>query len=209
LLVARAVLALVFIVAGITKLLDPSGTRKAMREFGVPQALTAPGAVLLPVVELGAAVALFPLVTAWYGAVACLALMLLFIGGIGVAMARGRRPDCHCFGQLYSSPIGWRTLARNAVLAAVAGFVVVAGYSSAGTDVLAWLGGDAVAPWVALGLGLGALIVSGVVVWLLLQLVAQSGRMLARMEGWSSESAKPELPLCRAERSSHPELACP
>jgi hypothetical protein len=42
-------------------------------------------------------------------------------------MARGEAPDCHCFGQLHSESAGWRTLARNGLLAAIAGFVVLAG----------------------------------------------------------------------------------
>jgi hypothetical protein len=36
-----------------------------------------------------------------------LALLVLFIVAIAVTLARGRKPDCHCFGQLHSKPIGW------------------------------------------------------------------------------------------------------
>ncbi|HEY8745519.1 MAG TPA: MauE/DoxX family redox-associated membrane protein [Chloroflexota bacterium] len=183
LLAARLLLAAVFAVAGIAKLLDRSGSRQAMRDFGVPERLTAPAGLLLPLGELAVAVLLVPARTAWVAAVAALALLALFIGGIGLTLARGRRPDCHCFGQLHSAPVGWRTIARNGLLAGVAGFILIAGRGNAGIDLLAWLGGDTVAAWVALGLGMGGLIVSAVLLWLLLQMVAQNGRLLARLEG--------------------------
>ncbi len=53
-----------------------------------------------------------------------MALLSVFVVGITYNLARGRNPECHCFGQLHSAPAGWKTLARNGVLAAVAGFVL-------------------------------------------------------------------------------------
>jgi peroxiredoxin len=55
-------------------------------------------------------------------------------------MVRGRKPDCHCFGQLHSEPVGRQTLIRNAVLAAVAGLVVAWGRQYAGAEPWAWIG---------------------------------------------------------------------
>src|SRR5215212_7932099 len=104
LLVARLVLAGVFVVAGVTKLLDREGSQQAMTGFGVPAALAAPFGLLLPLAELAVALALLPASTTWWGAIAALALLLLFVVGIGVNLARGRQPDCHCFGQLHSAP---------------------------------------------------------------------------------------------------------
>ncbi len=60
--------------------------------------------------------------------------------GVVVAMVRGRKPDCHCFGQLHSEPVGRQTLIRNAVLAAVAGGVVAWGRQYAGPEPWAWVG---------------------------------------------------------------------
>ena len=54
-------------------------------------------------------------------------------------MARGRKPDCHCFGQLHSSPVGWPTLIRNGVLAACAGGLVLQGRRHPGPDLWSWL----------------------------------------------------------------------
>ena len=54
------------------------------------------------------------------GAVGALGLLAVFSAAIGVSLARGRTPDCHCFGQLHSAPASWKTLVRNAALAALA-----------------------------------------------------------------------------------------
>jgi thiol-disulfide isomerase/thioredoxin len=83
--------------------------------------------VLLPLAELAVAVALvFPPSARW-AALAAIALLGAFVVGIANAMAHGRAPDCHCFGQLHSEPAGRGTLARNAVLAAAAGTVAAFG----------------------------------------------------------------------------------
>jgi hypothetical protein len=68
---------------------------------------------------------LFPATARW-GALVALLLMAFFAAAIGVTLSQGRRPDCHCFGQLHSAPVGWSALARNVVLAAAAAWVAVA-----------------------------------------------------------------------------------
>src|SRR5437660_184028 len=140
LLLARLLLAVVFVVAGLAKLADRAGSRKALLDFGVPAMLVAPFAVLLPLAELAVAVALLPTFSAWWGAIGALALLLLFVAGIGYNLAHGRTPDCHCFGQLHSTPAGWPTLVRTVVLAAGAGLIVWLGPHAADPDVLGWLG---------------------------------------------------------------------
>ena len=187
LLIARLLLALVFVVAGAAKLADPKGSRQAIVDFGVPAVLATPLGILLPLAELAVAVALIPASTAWWGAVGALALLLLFVVGIGNSLAQGRKPDCHCFGQLHSAPAGGKTLARNAALAAVAGFVVWQGYNGAGPSAVGWLSSPSATRIAALVFGL---VVLGLLVgaWsLLLQVVRQNGRLLSRievLEGW-------------------------
>jgi peroxiredoxin/uncharacterized membrane protein YphA (DoxX/SURF4 family) len=187
LLIARLLLALVFVVAGAAKLADPKGSRQAIVDFGVPAAVATPLGILLPLAELAVAVALIPASTAWWGAVGALVLLSLFIVGIGNSLARGRKPDCHCFGQLHSAPAGWKTLARNAALAAVAGFIVWQGYNGAGASAVGWLSSPSATQIVALIFGL---VMLGLLVgawWFLFQLVRQNGRLLARievLEGW-------------------------
>ena len=140
LLIARLVLAGVFTLAGVAKLSDLEGSRKAIIDFGLPAVLASPLALLLPLAELAVAAALIPASTAWWGALGALGLLMLFVVGISLNLARGRKPDCHCFGQLHSAPAGWKTLARNGVLAAVAGFVLWEGFDVAGPSAISWLG---------------------------------------------------------------------
>src|SRR4051794_29182842 len=105
-LIARFVLFAVFAVAGLTKLADRPGSREALVAFGVPERLASPGAAALPVAELAVAVLLIPAATAAIGAVGALVLLLGFCAGIVRSMIRGEAPDCHCFGQLHSEPVG-------------------------------------------------------------------------------------------------------
>ncbi len=74
--------------------------------------------------ELLVAVALLPVATAVWGSIAALALLGAFLAAIAVNLARGRHPDCHCFRQIDSGPVGGRTIVRDAVLAVVAAFAV-------------------------------------------------------------------------------------
>lgn len=159
LLCARLLLALVFAAAGVAKLADRDGSRQAIVDFGVPAALVGPLGVFLPLAELAVAAALVPTTTAWWGAVGALALLSLFAAAIGANLARGRKPECRCFGQLHSAPAGWSTLARNAILAAPAAFVVWrGGEEGVGPSVIGWVGTLSAAQ----GLGLfAAVLVAG------------------------------------------------
>ena len=139
LLAVRLLLAAVFLLAGATKLVDPVGLRKALQDFGLPSMLARPAVALLPVFELAVAAALVLTSFAWYGACGALALLTAFLIAAGIAMLRGRRPDCHCFGQLYSAPVGWPTLIRNSILAACAVWVIGEGRLHSGPDLWAWL----------------------------------------------------------------------
>jgi thiol-disulfide isomerase/thioredoxin len=183
LLIARLLLASVFVIAGAAKLADRSGSRQALIDFGVPTILARPLGILLPLAELAVAAALIPASTAWWGAAGALGLLLLFVVGIGVSLARGRQPECHCFGQLHSAPAGWKTLARNGVLAAVAGFVLWAGYEGgAGPSALSWLGALPTAQLLGL---LGGVVVLTLLAgqWtFLVHLLRQNGRLLVRLE---------------------------
>jgi peroxiredoxin/uncharacterized membrane protein YphA (DoxX/SURF4 family) len=140
LLLTRLLLAAIFILSGLAKLVDRPGSRQAMLDFGVPARLATPCAVLLPLAELVVAASLIPNVSAWWGALGALALLLLFTAAVGYHLTRGHTPKCHCFGQVSSEPIGWPTLIRNFILSALAGLIVGFGRSSAGIDVMSWLG---------------------------------------------------------------------
>ena len=186
LLIARLLLAGVFLVAGAAKLRDRDGSQRAVVEFGLPSALAAPLGLLLPLAELAVAATLIPTSTAWWGAVGALALLGLFVGGIGINLARGRQPDCHCFGQLHSAPAGWKTLGRNAAFAAVAVFILWAGFDGAGSSAVAWLGALSSAQLAVLVGGLMVLCLIATQWWFLLHLLRQNGRLLGRIEALES-----------------------
>lgn len=141
LLLLRLILTLVFGVAGIAKLADLEGSREAVAGFGVPRILAGPIGTLLPLFELAAAFALLTPPSAWYGAILALLLLLAFIAGMSLSLARGEAPNCHCFGQIHSEPVGRSTLIRNIVLAALAGFVVLTGRENAGLSLSDWFAG--------------------------------------------------------------------
>lgn len=123
----RFVLALVFLLAGLGKLIDLEGSRRALAEFGVPRGMSRVAGTALPLVELTIAAALLVDPSGRYGAVGALVLLTLFTGAIVRVLSRGSTPECHCFGQLHSEPVDVSTALRNVVLAGLAIAVVVAG----------------------------------------------------------------------------------
>jgi peroxiredoxin len=183
LLIARLVLAGVFIVSGVAKLLDLPGSQQAMRSFGVPEPVTKPAGTALPFVELLLAILLLPVATAPWAGLALLALLLVFVAGIAYNLSRGRSFDCHCFGQMTTSKIGTSTLVRNGVLAAIALFI--AGFGLAGEpgaslgETVGELSGLG---WAVLVLGLVVLGALGGMAWLLVHLLGQNGRLLVRLD---------------------------
>jgi peroxiredoxin len=203
LLIARFVLGGMFTLAGLAKLSDLKGSRRAIIDFGVPKAIAAPLGLVLPLAELTVAATLLAASTAWWGALGALALLSVFVVGISVNLARGRKPECHCFGQLHSSPAGWKTLARNGVLAAIAGFVLWAGYEGgAGPSALSWVGALSAAQLLAL---LGGVVVLALLAgqWtFLVHLLRQNGRLLVRLEAVEASIAAGGSVLAPSENGS-------
>src|SRR5438874_7313532 len=193
LLIARLLLCVVFLVAGLAKLADLAGSRQALRDFGLPAVLADPFGVLLPVAEMGVALALLLPISAWWGGLGSLILLLLFVAGIGYNLAQGRQPECHCFGQLHSAPAGWPTLMRNLVLAAVAAVILVLGRITPQLGVLDWLASLSVSQRIEVLVGvvlLALLIGEG---WVLFQMMSQQGRVLLRLEALEARLAEAGL----------------
>lgn len=183
LLTARGALAVVFVVAAVGKLADLAGFRRTLADFGVPRSLTAVGTIALPAAELATATLLLLTATARAGALAALALLVVFcIAAIRVLM-RGERPDCNCFGRAHSRSVGMRTLARNGGFAALALLVVAGG---AGAPLGEAFNDLDVSP-LAILLGLGLIAQA----WISWQLFRQHGRLLARV--LALEAAAEEL----------------
>ena len=155
-----------------------------MRSFGVPERFTRAGGIVLPIVELVIAVLLIPAATAAWGALLALILLVVFVAGISYSLSRGRKFDCHCFGQLTTSEIGLPTLIRNGVLAVLAAFVAISGFVNGNpglalTDVF---GGLSAFEWVMLVIGVILLAALAGVSWLLVHLLGQNGRLLVRLD---------------------------
>jgi uncharacterized membrane protein YphA (DoxX/SURF4 family) len=98
-LVARMVLAGVFVVAGALKLADPQAAVQAVRAYELlPKSLEAPVGWGLPAFEVALGLLLaFGLFTRVCAGAAA-ALLTIFIAGVASAAARGLSIDCGCFG---------------------------------------------------------------------------------------------------------------
>jgi len=95
--VVRVLYALLFLYAGVKKLLNPGAFATVIEAFGlVPDILIMPVAVVLPVLEILAAIGLILDVRSSLAAVAGLLLFFLAVVSYGIWM--GLDIDCGCFG---------------------------------------------------------------------------------------------------------------
>jgi thiol-disulfide isomerase/thioredoxin len=140
--------------------------------------------------ELAVAALLIPGSTAVAGAAGALALLLLFSGAIATSLARGRAPDCHCFGSLHSAPAGPATLARNGALAALAGFALAGSLADSPAGAFDWVGRLSGAEALAVGLGaaLAVFVVAGLTAFV--TLLRSYGGVLVRVERLESVLAE-------------------
>jgi thiol-disulfide isomerase/thioredoxin/uncharacterized membrane protein YphA (DoxX/SURF4 family) len=179
LLGAQLLLAAVFALAGAAKLFDLAGSRRAMADFGLPERGASVAGLLLPLAELAIAAGLVVHPTARWAALAAFILLVAFVVGIANAMRRGRAPDCHCFGQVHSAPVGRWTLARNGALAALAALV-------------AWLGpAPAIDAWVAVAIGVAVAALAGAA-WAQRRWSRKRGRQRALAAAGSAPDPEPE-----------------
>jgi peroxiredoxin len=153
----------VFSLAGITKLMDQAGTREAVKNFGAPEPASPAVALILPFVELAIAIGLLFSGSVVVSSSGGLLLLAIFIVAISVNLARGQTHDCHCFGQLYSRPLGWPTLARNIIFALGAAFVFWQATLNASPDIVSTLGRLSGTGWALLALAVA--IIAGVFVY--------------------------------------------
>lgn len=122
--VTRLALAVVFGLSAWGKVADPPGTRKAVGDFGVPLRWVPVVAWALPVAEAVVAVAVLAPWTAALAAVGALLLLAVFTAAMVRLLRRGERPSCSCFGATSATPIGARSIVRNAVLTVLAATVL-------------------------------------------------------------------------------------
>jgi peroxiredoxin/uncharacterized membrane protein YphA (DoxX/SURF4 family) len=196
LVIARLVLAATFLVSGVAKLADLAGSRQAVVNYGVPQRFANVAGLGLPIVEILLALMLLPVATATFGALGLLVLLIAFIIGIAFNLARGHTPDCHCFGQLTKRPIGRATIIQDVALAALALVVTASGLAgNPGPSLVGWTEDLAVVQWVLLALVIVEALVLAGVVWLLVHLLGQNGRLLVRLDKIEAALADADIEL--------------
>jgi thiol-disulfide isomerase/thioredoxin/uncharacterized membrane protein YphA (DoxX/SURF4 family) len=181
-LLARVLIAIVFAVSGLAKLVSIRQSRISMQEFGVPAPIAGIVTGLLITVELAVPLLILRVPTAWYGGVIALALLAIFCIMIAVNLLRHRRPHCNCFGQLHSAPIGWQMLARNIVLGVVAVAIVLKGRENGALSAIGWARSLGASSTTSLVLASIILVLLVVIAACLVQIVRQQGRVLLRLD---------------------------
>ena len=202
LLVVRLVLFGIFALAGIGKLLDLEGSKKAVKDFGVPEELAGILGVVLPFVELTVAGSLLFISTSWFGAIGGILLLTVFTGGMIYQMAKGNAPDCHCFGQIHSEPVSRKSLIRNIAFAVFVVVLVVSGQGRQGTDLA---GGRVDGMQLILGIIIVALVAA---VLLYLKQISERQSLILRRIDLLEMISREGLPVERSH-AGNPEDALP
>ncbi|MFD1933453.1 MULTISPECIES: MauE/DoxX family redox-associated membrane protein [Nonomuraea] len=116
---------LVFAVTAVSKLRDFQGFARSL-----PALVTVPGRAVRPLAAVVVALeALVPILVAVpaatpYGLALAGGLLVAFTAAIAIALRRGQRAPCRCFGAS-AAPLGARHLVRNSLLIAAASLAVL------------------------------------------------------------------------------------
>lgn len=120
----RVALGLLFVMAALPKLQDPAGFSKAVANYHLlPVAGERALAMVLPALELLVGVLLIVGVLDAGASLIVFALMILFTGAIGTAIARGLDITCGCFDTEGGTKAGMGKIAENLALTAAAFWV--------------------------------------------------------------------------------------
>jgi peroxiredoxin len=181
-LIIRVLIAATFSLAAIAKLADYEGAREEVQNFGMPGWAAGSVGFLLPFAELLVAGLLIPISTVQLGAIGAISLLSVFIVAISINLAQGRKPNCNCFGQFHSTPIGWPILIRNCTFIAGAGVVLWQARNSSPMSVVDWVISGSKAENIGIALGAAALVMAAAEAWLTFQVIRQNGRLLLRID---------------------------
>jgi peroxiredoxin/uncharacterized membrane protein YphA (DoxX/SURF4 family) len=182
LFVLRVLLIAIFGVAGFAKLYDLSGSKKAVAGFGVPEELARPLGVLLPILEITIALALFFVQTSWFGAIAAAGLLAIFIAGMSWQWSKGNAPDCHCFGQVHSEPVSPKSIIRNVVFIIPAIALIIAGRENQGLNLFDSNINSTSESTMTIIIGLAVIGLLAAVVYFLKQISEQQVQIMRRIE---------------------------
>jgi len=115
---ARWYLGALFVLAPWHKIAVPHDFAIDVATYAIlPLALVNPVAIVLPWVELAAGLMLLLGARVRAGALLVAAMMVVFLGALGLALARGLDMSCGCFASrgAESDPISWLTVLRDVV----------------------------------------------------------------------------------------------
>jgi len=136
LLAGRLVVGTVLTFAGLSKQFDHAAFRQAISRYRlVPPRSVPPLAAFLSITEVALGAGLLIGIAVVPVAFLSAALLLAFTIAVWIALARGERIPCGCFGSDASTVISRRTAVRNVVLTIAAGIV---GTSALIRDVGVW-----------------------------------------------------------------------
>lgn len=136
--IARIVVGALFLLASYDKILDPLRFAESVDSYKLlPAVAISPFALALPWIEFVAGLLLVLGMASRAAALVVLCLLLMFMGAIGIDMARGLTIDCGCFGALTESdPIGWVTLVRDVGLTVMTLYVMLFDQQTFGLEAL-------------------------------------------------------------------------
>ena len=153
--IAAILLATTFVAAGAAKLFRYPRWRSALDEYRLPGRLTGWIAAGVPAAELVVA-AILVMLSQTVGAAAALVLLALFSAAIArVAVVRGRRVPCGCFGGDRARDYRM-LLGRNALLCVAAAIMLLRGNKS---SLVASISSADVVPIVLVTAGVGLIVV--------------------------------------------------
>jgi hypothetical protein len=125
----QIVVAVVLLTAAVAKLAAPGSTREAAERMGLPRRISKVIGVILAPAELLLGLSLL---TGFWRSITSLAAVVFFLAltaMVGIAVRRGVRVACRCFGTLSAQPISVWSVYRNITLLTLAATVAVANWT--------------------------------------------------------------------------------
>lgn len=117
----RLIIGLVLFATAVAKLLDVAGFTRILRSYqALPDASLPAAGLVIPIGELTLSIWLLSGRRLAVSALASAALHLAYAAWSAAGVLRGLRlSNCGCFGVFLARPLGWSTVAEDAVLVAM------------------------------------------------------------------------------------------
>lgn len=126
----RTALALIFIFAGMEKIVNPSGFSDSIANYKLlPLSFINIFAIVIPWIEIAAGLMLLFGAAVKENAFIINSLMVVFILAIAISVARGLNIDCGCFGTQSGAKVGFVKLIENIGILAMGILVMIFGAS--------------------------------------------------------------------------------